>query len=234
MDYDTIFQQYYTQYRAEAETPDSDDDEYIIGMRFANDAIRRWASYDNTYWKELFTNSQLASTGGVITTTSGTGTYAAPTAIKELGGYVRLLNADGTINSRVPVLDPQEGQFLGENSNYAYMRGNPSAGHNIIFNYPPDSTGLTILYDYYKTPALITTGTDKPEMNNPDFIIDHMLASRFRSSRNPYYSTAKRDAENKLGQMKMANDSGSWSNPWAIPDRSGSIWGEPTNNTWSF
>jgi hypothetical protein len=233
MNYNEIFQQYYNLYRAEATTPDSTDDEYVIGMRFANDAIRRWASYDNTMWKELFGKS--TDDGNGQTTTAGTTDYDGPDDLRDLGGYIILRNTDGTINKRIPVLDPQQGQFRGESSNYAYFTGDPGNGYTIHFNSAPTESGLTIDFDYYKKPTLITSGSSKPQMSNPDFIVDHMLANRYRASRNPYYGTAKRDAENKLAQMKMENDSGSWSNPWVIPDNSGTVWGGGDfNNPWSW
>ena len=56
--YSDIFTAYYTLYRSEATVPASTDDEYTIGLRFANEAISRWANYDSTYWKELFTTAQ--------------------------------------------------------------------------------------------------------------------------------------------------------------------------------
>jgi hypothetical protein len=52
-----------------------------------------------------------------------------------------------------------------------------------------------------------------------------MLAQRFRVSRNPYYSSALRDAEDALRIMQMDNNSGNWADPWSVPDRSGSVWG---------
>ena len=52
-----------------------------------------------------------------------------------------------------------------------------------------------------------------------------MLAQRFRVSRNPYYSSALRDAEAAIKVMQMDNNSGSWANPWAVADNSGSSWG---------
>lgn len=232
MNYDTIFAQYYTAYRAEATIPDVTDDEYTIGMRFANDAIRRWRGFDNTYWRELFTTSVANSTGGVITTTANDATYAAPTAMQEPGGFVRLLNSNGTVNKNIPIINPNEAQFRSQEANVAYFTGDPSNGFTLNFNNAPDTSGLTILYDYYKTPTLITTGTSKPEMSDPNFIVNYMLASRFRASRNPYYGAAKRDAENMLGQMKMANDSGSWANPWQVADNSGTVWGNSQNGGW--
>lgn len=234
MDYDTIFQEYYTQYRAEALTPPSTDDEYIIGMRLANSAIRRWASYDDTFWQNLYTTSILNSTGGVVTTTSGVSTYACPTAMQQPGGYVKLLSLDGTTQSHIPVYSSQEVQFMNDSAKFAYFTGNPNSGFTLTLNSAPDQTGLSILYVYYKKPTLITTGTDKPDMSNPDFIVNHMLANRFRASRNPYYGTAKRDAENMLAQMKMENDSGSPSNPWIVPDRSGTVWGSDLGSKWNW
>lgn len=233
MDFDTIFAQYYTSYRAEADVPASDDDEYTIGIRLANNAIRRWANYDATYWKELFTSSLDNPTGGVVSTTAGTADYAAPTAMKQAGGFVRLKNSGTTVKS-IPIVDPQEVQFKGDDSSYCYFTGDPNNGFTLHVNPAPDTTGLDIDYTYYKTPSLITTGTDSPEMSNPDFMVNYMLADRFRASRNPYYTTAKRDAENYLGQMKMANDSGTWANPWKVEDRSGGVWGQEVGNGWSF
>lgn len=229
MNYDEIFEQYYTAYRAEATAPDSTDDEYAIGLRFANNAIRRWASFDNTYWKELFTTA--VTENEAQTTTAGVDTYDMPSNYRAIGGYVRLLDADGVVKRKIPLVDPQEGQFLGDSSDYCWVSGDPNNGAVLRFNVAPIASGETIEFDYYKSPTLLTTGSSVPEMYDPDFIVDHMLALRYRASRNPYYNTAKRDAENKLGQMKMTNDSGSWANPWTIPDRSGSIWGGEQSNS---
>lgn len=235
MDFDTLFSDYYTQYRAEATVPSDTDDEYTIAKRYANNGIRRWLNYDNTFWKELFTTAQTNSTGGVVTTTAGTASYAAPTAMKMAGGFVRLKDSStGTTLSEIPIIDPQDAQFRSDNGKYAYFTGDYSNGFTLNINPAPDTTGQLIDYVYYKKPTEFSTGTDVTEMSNPSFLVDHMLASRFRSSRNPYYSTAKRDAENALGQMKMENDSGTWSNPWQVPDRSGSVWGANTSNSWEF
>lgn len=227
MDYDTIFAQYHTLYRGEAQVPDSSDDEYVIGMRFANDAIRRWAYYDDTYWNELFT---VATSGPTV---AGTSTYSAPANMAQPGGYVKLKNA-GITQSHIPIIEPNEAQNRNDMSRYCYFTGDANNGYTLHLNPAPDTSGLTIEYVYYKNPTLITTGTDKPEMSNPDFIVNHMLANRLRNTRNPYYTTAKRDAENYLGQMKMNNVSGSWSNPWSVPDNSGGVFGMGNGTEWRF
>jgi hypothetical protein len=228
MDLDDIFQAYYTLYRLEADTPASSDDEYTVALRLANEAVSYWSQYDGTYWKELFTTAQTNSTGGVVTITTGTKTYAAPTAMKEAGGFIKILDSSSNTFRQYPIIDAQEAQFRSDMGTYAYFTGNPAQGFTLHLNPSPDTAinGKSIDYVYYKKPTEFTTGTDKTEMTNPYFCVHRMLAMRFRGSRNPYYNSALRDAENAVKVMKMDNDSGSWANPWKVADNSGSIFGE--------
>lgn len=225
--YDNIFSLFYTLYRAEATVPSSTDDEYTIGLRFANEAIARWANYDGTYWKDLFTTAQTNSTGGVVTITTGTKTYAAPTAFREAGGYVKIVNSLGNTVQSYPILEPQEAQFKDDNSNYAYFTTAAGGAATLHLNPAPDASinGMAIDYVYYKKPTELTTGTDTTECPNTEYIVHRMLASRFRASRNPYYSSALRDSEDALKTMQIDNNSGSWANPWSLSDHSGSSWG---------
>lgn len=227
MDFDSIFQAYYTLFRADSDVPASDDDEYTVGMRLANEAINRWANYDATYWKELFTTSQANSTGGVVTISTGVRTYNAPTAFREAGGLVKITDSDGNIVQTYPVIEPQDVQFKDANASFAYFTGNMKDGFKLNINPAPPSSlnGMNILYDYYKKPSYFTTGTDVTEMSDPYFIVHRMLAQQFRAARNPYYTSAKSDAENALRQMQLDNNSGSWANPWQIADNGGDTWG---------
>lgn len=226
MNYDDIFEAYYVQYRAEAEVPNSTDDEYLIGQPLANEAINRWANYDNTMWKELFTNAQSAGDGD-LTIVEGQTEYATPADMKQVGGYVSISNLDGVTVARLKLVEPQEAQFRGDNASYAYFIGDPNSGFTLVINPAPTATwdGFGIDYIYYKQPTKITRGQDLTEMGDPYFIVHRMLANRFRASRNPYYSSAKADAEDALRTMQLTNNSGSWDNPWSLPDRSGTTWG---------
>lgn len=230
MTFSEIFEAYYTLYRAEATTPVSTDDESIIAMRFANEAINRWANYDGTYWKELFTTlgeSTQVLPALVTTVTTGTATYDCPTDMREAGGLVKIIDANGNSVRNYRILEPQEAQFRDDNAQYAYFTGNPTNGFVLHLNPAPDSAidGLTIDYVYYKKPTLFTDGTSTTEVPDPYFIVNRSLAQRYRASRNPYYQSALRDSEDELKVMKMDNDSGSWANPWKLTDNSGSTWG---------
>lgn len=226
MDFTAIFQAYYSLYRADSDVPTSTDAEYTVGLRLANEAVNRWAHYDGIYWKELFTTLQ-ADGGGTQTITTGNTTYTTPDNFKEAGGYVKVVNSDGNTVQRYPIIESQEAQFQGDNSNYCYFTGSPVDGYILNLNPAPTSnlSGLDIDYVYYKAPTEFEAGADITEMADPYFIIHRMLANQFRAARNPYYSSAKSDAENALRQMQLDNNSGSWDNPLVIADNSGMSWG---------
>lgn len=227
--YDNIFTMYYRLYRAEATIPSTSDDEYTIGISLANEAIQKWANYDGTYWKELFTTAQTTTaTEGETTIVTGTSSYLAPEDMRESGGFVKLKNSDGQTVKSIPIIDPQEAQFKTDESSYCYFTGNSGSGYTLNINPAPGSTdaGLLIDYIYYKKPTELEEGDDVTECPNAIYIVHRMLANRFRASRNPYYSSALDDAENALRIMQLDNNSGNWANPWKLPDNSGSIWGQ--------
>lgn len=234
--YDDLFPIYYTLFRGEAETPLVNDDEYAIGLPLANEAITRWANYDGTYWKELYTTAQTNNTGGVVTVVAGTQTYAAPTAMKEAGGLITFSDGNG-VQRRIQILDPQEAQFQSQNGRFAYFTGNPGS-FTLHLNQVPDSTdnGMAIDYVYYKKPTYfsltrdandeVTGSTGTTEMAEPYFIVHRMLAQRLRIERNySAYQTALRDAEDLLKTMQMDNNSGNWANTPQMSDNSGTSWG---------
>ncbi len=292
MTFDQIFTAYYSLFRADSDVPTSTDDEYTVGMRLANEAISWWSTYDGVYWATLFTTCQLDG-GGSQTITTGQTTYLAPNNFREAGGFVKVLQSNGTEQTRYPIIDPQEAQFKDANGTYCYftkgqnyystgtvsqsattvtgvgttftalmvgmqiqyasgevatitayssatsLTVSPSQtvtstafriihdGYNLVINPAPTSNlnGMDIDYVYYKAPTEFTTGTSFTECPDPYFIVHRMLANQFRASRNPYYSSALRDAENCLKKMQTDNNSGTWANPWSMGDTSGTSWG---------
>lgn len=225
MNYDQIFEAYYTLYRAEAETPPSSDEEYVTGIRLANEAISRWVNYDNTFWNELYTT--LGTEGQSITVSSNT-TYAGPTNMRSPGGHVIVRDDNGNTLKRYPLIEPHQVQMKGDTNMYCTFTGNAATGFSFTVNPSPDEAiqGKTFDFMYYRNPTLIQGGGDVPDMRNPYFIVNRMLANRFRASRNwSAYQTAMRDAEEALKVMQLENNSGTWSNPWKLEDNSGTIWG---------
>lgn len=230
MQFDDIFRAYYSLFRADSDVPSSNDDEYVVGMRLANEAVNYWSSYE-TFWKELFTTLQSSTQVSptlVRTIATGVTMYTAPTNFVSAGGFVRVKDSNGNDQERYPIIEPQEVQFKDTNSIYCYFTGNTSNGFVLHLNPAPTANlnGLAIDYVYYKAPTLFTTGTDKTEMANPYFIVNRMLANQFRASRNPYYSSALKDADDALKLMQQDNFAGTWANPPSMGDTSATSWGQ--------
>lgn len=228
MNFDSLFTEYYGLYRGEAIVPSSTDDEYTIAMRFANSALNRWANYDSVYWKELFETNQNDG-GGAQTIVTNQTEYDAPSNMREAGGFIKLTDSDNKLVQRYPIIEPQEAQFKGDATTFAYFTGDPANGFVLHLSPAPSSSlnGKLIDYIYYKNPTEYTTGTDVSECPNPRFLVHHMLSNRWRVTQNTLgYQTSLRDAEAALGNMKQDNDSGNWANPWKLADNSGSIWGK--------
>lgn len=231
MNSDQLFAAYYTQYRVVAQIPNSADDEYIIWLSLANEAINRWANYDGTYWKELFTSPVLEDDTNNIEL--GTIQYDAPDDFKEAGGFLKIIDSNGNTVRSYPIIEPQEAQFKTDAAKYCYFSGNAVDGYTLNVNPAPDSAidGMAMNYIYYKTPSLFTGSSSISEMTQPYFIVHRALANRFRGSRNPYYTSAKNDAEDILRTMQMDNNSGSFANPWKLQDNTGSVWGQSSQNS---
>lgn len=226
MNFTDLFAAYYNLYRAEADTPGTTDDEYTVALRLANEAINRWEHYDNTYWKELFNTLQNADDGDSTIVTAQVD-YEAPSDLREVGGAVKVIDSSNNVIQHYPIVEPNEVQFKGDGETYCYFTGDSINGFTLHLSQPPTSnlSGKSIDYVYYKQATKFAAADDVSECPDPYFLINRMLAQRFRASRNPYYQSAKNDAENALGQMKMSNDSGNWAEPPTIADNSGSRFG---------
>lgn len=225
--FDQIFTAFYSQFRADADIPTSADDEYTVGLRLANEAINYWENYDGVFWKELFVTLQTASTGATTTITTGTKTYAAPTAFKSAGGNVKVLDSNSNVIQTYSIVEPQEVQFKSDDATYAYFTQAVTGLFTLHLNPAPTSNlnGLSMDYVYYKTATQLSTGSSTTEMSNPYFIVHRMLANQFRASRNPYYTSAKSDAENALRIMQLQNNAGNWANPPTMSDTSSTVFG---------
>jgi hypothetical protein len=232
MTQDEIFKAYYVQYRAEADTPNNLDDEYIVFVGLANEAINRWAKYDNTFWKELYTTLQISGDGeNEIDITQDE--YGTADDMQVAGGKIRVFDpVTNQTKARIPIIEPQDVQFQSDLAMYAYFIGDPNNGFTLKLEGVTDALdGMSFDYVYYKKPTVFTaddstTANDtNPEMSDPYFIVHRSLANRFRGSRNPYYQSAKNDAEDALRTMQLTNNSGNWADPWSLPDNSNGRFG---------
>lgn len=224
MDFDEIFEEYYTIFRGQnSNLPTTGDREYETGIQLGNNAIRKWDRADGVEWKELRKTLAEATDGGKLTVASQT-TYAAPVDMRKPPGFITV-GSRGTIKVVSPAVADQYG---GVSSAYAYFTGSANKGFVLHFNNGTDA-GLAIDYLYLKKPTLITDGTSIPDMSDPNFMIQEMLATRFLNNRNGFgYKIAKQEATLALQNMKIENNSGTEGNSDNLGGTGG--WGRRSRN----
>lgn len=178
MTVDQILQQIHRTYELNADYPASGEDDYALRLGLVNDAITKWSQQESVLWRELYTSLSAASTG-TKTTTINVSSYATPTDFASISSFPKITSATGSLyypfakNDEVMNLlrDSSSKQFF-------YISGKPGA-YKINFNPAASATGNTISYDYYKTPAVMTSGSDVPEMSRPLYIVYDVLASLY-------------------------------------------------------
>lgn len=240
--FQTIFEEYYTLFRGDSDVPSTTDSEWTIAVRFGNTALRRLQEVDAEDWDWLWTTA--SDEGESHTYTTGTDqptltTYDGPTDMVRPGGWVKVVNpADGSF-FHIDVIPAYNVQRMAQAAPYAYWTGGAQTGYSLHINLQGTTyNGWTIDFPYYKaltlfnvrsgtTPGTVAEdGTTVTECPDPNYLIQSILAYRYRSTRNyPSYQTAKEDADTALQQMQMKNRKGVDGHSFNLTDTSSGVFG---------
>lgn len=201
-------------------TPTSSDTDYIVRTALLNKWIRNWEHEKGMFWNELWAEGSITSTGATSYVLSSSGI----TDFRFAGGYIYATSTDGG-SYWIPIKKLEDVELLkNESKIYAYFTGDHANGWTIRFNpntYP--GSGDTIKIPYYKVATQLTTGTDKTEIADPDYLV-HGVLSDILSQEDP--GEADRHfqlAQDKMSGMKVRNILPPWFHPGAIEDRDSKI-----------
>lgn len=237
MNFNDIFEEYYTIFRGQnSNIPVSGDREYDTAVQLGNNAIRKWDRADGVEWRELRTTliedaARIAAlapghtevAGDLLTVASQT-TYATPLNMRKPPGFISVGSQE-----LIKVVSPAvANQYGGVSSAYAYFTGSANTGYTLHFDNGTDAD-LPIDYIYLRKPVMIVDGTSIPDMSDPNFMIQEMLATRFLNNRNGFgYKIAKQEATLALQNMKIENNSGTEGNSDNLGGTGG--WGRRSRN----
>lgn len=223
MTFEEIFTEYFSLYRGQAsKIPVFGEREYTLGIIMGNSAIKKWERADGILWKELFTT--YTASAAIV---DGTVTYAAPTNMRKPPAFVTINGVDIKV---IPVQDLD--LYSDTQTGIAWFTGSAQGGYslNIRSLLSTHAAGGDITYTYFKKATLLPTTTTPaaivPEMSDPTFMIQDMLATRAQQARNGFvFKAAKAESTAALANMKIENDSGTYHNGQNMRDHGG--WGVP-------
>lgn len=230
-DLDDILQKVHRIVELNVDYPSSGDDEYTLRTGLINDYVDAWDKEEGTLWNELWALASFASTSA--------SSYDISSSVSDMrfpGGFVELVDANGG-SYKWEVIKPEEVrlrtnsssdwdyQYTGISTRWCYFLGNPQDGFTLYFN-PSFYPGAgTIKFPYYKKATRLTTGTDKVEMSNPEYIV-HMVASDLMAQDDPGEADKHLQiGQNMLRTMKTQN---LMTAPWMsnrVEDRAGHLGG---------
>lgn len=173
--------------------PTSGEDDYEYRMGLCNDYIDEWNKEEGVNWKELWAMASVASTSAT--------SYNLSSTVSNLdfpGGYVKLVPSTGsTVYWEVKKIEDIN-NFDNNQDPWCYFLGDPNNGYTLYFNpnYYPGAG--TIEFPYYKKATHLSSGTDKPEMSDPSYLV-HMIASQGLAEDNPGDS----DKHFTIGQSRL-------------------------------
>ena len=188
-------------YQGDDNTPSSSSEDWTLRTAYFNEAIRLWER--EAQWRELYTTLAAASDGDK-TTVDGTATYTAPSNLKSVAGYLRIVN--GSSSEYYRYVDVSETSIYDNDSSsrFFYVTGNDRSGRTIHIHPTPTTTGLTISYEYYKSAAALSDASDVIEMSDPDFVVFYALSVLFESDgQGDRAEKALGEASARLKQMKV-------------------------------
>lgn len=197
--------------------PSSTDDDYLVRRTLANEAIARWNNAEGTLWNELWTQSAGAPGAGLSILTNTTN-YPLPTNFVYLGGYVRLIDSNGSPTYFKKVKQYIQDLHDADTAGLVYVTGSNNGGYQLNFfpgisnTFPSTGDiGKTIKYEFYKTPNYLGSPTDSPDMSDPWFIVHYVLSVLHAQDSN--YDQSDKEwtiAEGLLKAMQTKNMMSSW------------------------
>lgn len=191
----------------DSDTPESDDDEYVVRLNLINQSIGKWEASD-VLWDELWTSY----THGATLSATKSYTLTSLTDMRFPGGFIKLTLSG--VDTFIGVVSPEEYQKFQQDVRCVYFEGNNSSGWTLKLGWTPadgDGTfGATLSFPYYKYATRFTTAsatTTKPEMSDPNFIVYDVSATKsLLESKNNQFSIFSTDAQTSLNNMRIMND----------------------------
>ena len=173
--------------------PEEGDADWNSRRSVINRALRDWAeSYD---WKSL-----LKVHNGIISTSTGNASLSLPANFKKIDGFTRIV-PDGSNTYDLPVVNPSKNRNYVDSDRFVNILGNDRDNKVMFIHAGTLSSGASVQFTYWATPASLVSGSDVAEIPDPTFLVQRSLYYLHRAAEDGRFPEAKVEGDRILARM---------------------------------
>lgn len=175
-----------------ATAPTTGGADWTIRLNFANRALIDWR--DSNDWDALkkVHNGKVSVAGGA--------SYVLPTDFNKLDSAPRIMS-DGTTAYDFPVVNPSLNSKYTDSDNFVNVFVNDRDTKVMYIHSATLSSGASVQFTYWKSPASLTTVTDVIEVPDPTFVVQRALYYLYKSRGDALFPEAKVESDKILARM---------------------------------
>ena len=191
---DNILEAAHRKYDGSTDYPTLTEDDYIVRMGVVNDLIGLWEK-EPIDWNELIELDNTIVSGG-------TKIENLPADFEKMNGMVYV---DGKELKYIKPTERATTLELNSSAEFYTIYGKPGAKK--LYCNPAPTSGVNIIFDYYRTITAMTVGTDQPDMSDTMFLYNGLVAFLYeqdaRTDKSTEYENKQADS---LANMIIANE----------------------------
>lgn len=167
--------------------------DWTIRLDIINRALRDWAeTYD---WDELHKIHN-----GLVSTSLGNASYALPSDFRKLDGFPRIVS-DGLTAYDFPEVNPSNNLRYTDSDKFVNLLGNPNSNRVMYIHSSTLSSGASVQFTYWASPASLTTGTQVAEIPDASYLVQKTLYYIYKGREDGRFPEAKVEADRILARM---------------------------------
>ena len=176
-----------------ATVPTEGGADWNVRLALINRSQLDWAeSYDWNVLKKVH--------NGLISTSTGNASYALPADFRKLDGFPKI-TWDGTNSDEFTPVDVSINSQYVSSDKLVNILGNDRDGKTMIIMGGTLSSGASVQFTYFSTPASLATGTHLTACPDPNFLVQRTLYYWYKAREDGRFQEARTEADRVLARL---------------------------------
>lgn len=147
-------------------------------------------------WSNSNEWSCLKAVHNGLVSVSGGASYVLPVDFAKIQSYPRIVS-DGSTMYEFPVVDPSKNTIYNDTDKFVNILGN-----SVMYIHAPTlSSGASVQFVYWKSPASLASGSQVSEIPDPTYLVQRSLYYIYKGAEDGRFPEAKVEADRILARM---------------------------------